>query len=167
MGEGVCPLWKRIALKPQMYEMMICESFVLFIETIKLNMAKIIIKKYFQEKYKKLSLKKWIRIHFFNPLLTWYKKIIPLTWHAISTCLSAGLCFFSAENILFISYAHLKYPIQQRYNINKQTAAGSWLILLLFSIFFRARLIFDENSISKNKKIFFSTKKFILKSAVG
>ena len=41
-----------------MYEMMICESFVLFIETIKLNMAKKIIKKYFQEKYKKLSLKK-------------------------------------------------------------------------------------------------------------
>lgn len=38
-------LRKRIALKPQMYEMMICESFVLFIETIKLNMAKIIIKK--------------------------------------------------------------------------------------------------------------------------
>ncbi len=36
-------LRKRIALKPQMYEMMICESFVLFIETIKLNMAKIII----------------------------------------------------------------------------------------------------------------------------
>lgn len=28
-------------------------------------------------------------------------------------------------DILFISYAHLKYPIQQRYNINKQTAAGS------------------------------------------
>ena len=93
-----------------------------------------------------LFLKKWIRIHFFNPLLTWYKKIIPLTWHAISTCLSAGLCFFSAENILFISYAHLTYPIQQRYNINKQTAAGSWPILLLFRSEYQFRSPSAENT---------------------
>ena len=47
---------KRTALKPQAFEIMISESFVLFIETIKLNMKKNKKNDFFRQKIMRLHL---------------------------------------------------------------------------------------------------------------
>ena len=68
-------------------------------------------------------------------------KKIPLTWHAISTCLSAGLCFFSAENISLIHHTHLACSIfRSEYQLRSPSADNTSLSISIiqatFSVLF-------------------------------